>query len=312
MKIVMPLFLILIVSSSCQDTAKKKPIVVNYPTTSKVDSVDTYFGTSVPDPYRWLEADTSAATEAWVKEQNRVTFGYLEEIPFRAALKNRLEKLWNYEKLSSPFKEGDFTYYYKNDGLQNQYVVYRKKNDGGNAEVFLDPNTFSKDGTTSLQGLSFTKDGSLAAYLISEGGSDWRKAIVLNAGSKEIVEDTLGEIKFSDISWKGNEGFYYSSYDKPKGSQLSAKTDQHKVYYHQLGTPQSSDKLVFGGNPSEKHRYIGAGVTEDQRFLVITASNSTSGNKLFIKDLTQPNGKLTTILENTDTDSYIIENVGSK
>ena len=312
MKLTLSMILILIVSSSCQDAAKKKPIVVNYPTTSKVDSVDTYFGTEVPDPFRWLEDDRSAATEQWVKEQNQVTFGYLEEIPFREDLKNRLEKLWNYEKLSSPFKEGEFTYYYKNDGLQNQYVVYRKKNDGGNPEVFLDPNTFSKDGTTSLQGLSFTKDGSLAAYLISEAGSDWRKAIVLEAGSKEIVEDTLVDIKFSGISWKGNEGFYYSSYDKPKGSELSAKTDQHKVYFHQLGTPQASDKVVFGGDASEKHRYIGASVTEDQRFLVITASNSTSGNKLYIKDLTLDAGGLTTILDNTDTDSYIIENVGSK
>ncbi|MDV7137732.1 prolyl oligopeptidase family serine peptidase [Maribacter sp. TH_r10] len=286
-------------------------MTVNYPTTHKTDSVDTYFGTEVKDPYRWLEDDRSPETEAWVKEQNTTTFGYLEKIPFRADLKNRLEKLWNYEKLGSPFKEGDYTYFYKNDGLQNQYVVYRKKGDG-EPEVFLDPNTFSEDGTTSLAGLSFTKDGSLAAYLISEGGSDWRKAIVLNTETKEIVEDTLVDIKFSGTSWRGNDGFYYSSYDKPEGSELSAKTDQHKVYYHKLGTSQKEDKVIFGAKPEEKHRYIFASVSEDNRYLFISAAVSTSGNKLFMKDLTQPNAKLQTILDDTETDSYVIDNVGSK
>ncbi|MEK6152953.1 prolyl oligopeptidase family serine peptidase [Flavobacteriaceae bacterium 3-367] len=296
---------------ACETTPKKERITVNYPTTQKVDTIDTYFGTDVKDPYRWLEDDRSPETEAWVKTQNQTTFGYLEQIPFREELKGRLEKLWNYEKLGPPFKEGDYTYFNKNDGLQNQYVVYRQKGDG-EAEVFLDPNTFSEDGTTSLMGLSFSKDGSLAAYAISEGGSDWRKVIVLNAEKKEIVEDTLIDIKFSNISWKGNDGFYYSSYDKPTGSQLSAKTDQHKLYYHKLGNPQSKDELVFGGVPSEKHRYVGGSVTEDDRYLIISASNSTSGNKLFLKDLAHPKGGLITLLDHTDTDSYVIENVGSK
>ncbi len=284
---------------------------MNYPTTAKADSVDTYFGTEVKDSYRWLEDDRSPETEAWVKTQNKTTFGYLENIPFRNDLKKRLEKIWNYEKIGTPFEEGDYTYFYKNDGLQNQYVVYRKKGDG-EAEVFLDPNTFSEDGTTSLAGLSFTKDGSMAAYLISEGGSDWRKAIVLNAETKEIMEDTLVDIKFSGLSWKGNDGFYYSSYDKPKGSELSAKTDQHKVYYHKLGTPQSKDELIYGERPDEKHRYIGAGVTEDQNYLVVSASTSTSGNKLFIQNLKDPNGLLIPIVDDTKSDNYIIENVGSK
>ncbi len=284
---------------------------MNYPVTAKVDTVDNYFGTEVKDPYRWLEDDRSPETEAWVKDQNKTTFGYLEKIPFRNDLKNRLEKLWNYEKLGSPFKKGDYTYFYKNDGLQNQYVVYRAKGDE-EPEVFLDPNTFSEDGTTSLAGLSFTKDGSLAAYLISEGGSDWRKAIILNAETKEIVEDTLIDIKFSGLSWKGNDGFYYSSYDKPKGSELSAKTDQHKVYYHKLGTSQKDDELIFGGTPTEKHRYIGANVTEDNKYLLISASVSTSGNKLFIRNLEDPNGLLIPIVEDTDSDNYVIDNVGSK
>ena len=296
---------------ACQTTPKKESIAVNYPTTAKTDSTDVYFGTEVKDPFRWLEDDRSPETEAWVKEQNKVTFGYLEQIPFRENLKSRLTKLWNYEKLGSPFREGDYTYFYKNDGLQNQYVVYRKK-EGGEDEIFLDPNTFSEDGTTSLAGLSFTKDGALAAYLISEGGSDWRKAIVINTETREVVEDTLVDIKFSGLSWRGNDGFYYSSYDKPKGSELSAKTDQHKVYYHKLGTPQTSDVLVYGGIPAEKHRYIGAYLTDDERYLVISAATSTSGNKLFIKDLTQAGNKLVTILDHTDTDSYIIDNVGSK
>lgn len=296
---------------ACTTETKREPIAVNYPSTAKVDTVDTYFGTEVPDPFRWLEDDMSQQTEAWVKEQNQITFGYFDKIPFREDLKNRLEKLWNYEKLGSPFKEGDYTYFYKNDGLQNQYVVYRKKGDA-DEEVFLDPNTFSEDGTTSLMGLSFTKDGSKAAYLISEGGSDWRKGIVINAESREQVEDTLVDIKFSGISWKGNDGFFYSSYDKPDGSELSAKTDQHKLYYHKLGTPQSEDQVIFGGTPEEKHRYVGGSVSEDERYLFISARTSTSGNKLYIKDLTSENSPLITILDHTDSDTYVIENEGSK
>lgn len=293
------------------ETKKEAPMALEYPETAKVDSVDTYFGTDVPDPYRWLEDDRSPETEDWVRRQNALTFSYLEEIPYREELKKRLEQLWNYEKLGTPFKEGGFTYFYKNDGLQDQYVVYRTQGDQP-AEVFLDPNTFSEDGTTSLAGLSFSRDGSRAAYSISEGGSDWRKVIVMDAIRREIVEDTLRDIKFSGISWKGNEGFYYSSYDKPEGSELSAKTDQHKVYYHRIGTPQSEDQLVFGGSPAEKHRYIGASVTEDDRYLVISASNTTSGNKLFIQDLQAPGAAMVPILQHEDSDSYVIENVGSR
>ena len=294
------------------ETKKKDTIILNYPITKKVDSVDTYFGTKISDPFRWLEDDRSPETENWVKIQNETTFNYLDKIPFRKALKERLEQLWNFEKLGSPFKEGDYIYFFKNDGLQNQNVLYRKKGDYGQAEVFLDPNSFSEDATTSLAGINFSKDGSIAAYSISEGGSDWRKVIVINAENKSIVEDTLVDIKFSGVSWKGNEGFFYSSYDKPEGSELSAKTDQHKLYYHKLGTPQKSDEVVFGGTPIEKHRYVGGYVTEDDRYLIISAAVSTSGNKLFIKDLTQPESQLMTILDSTDSDSQIIDNVGSK
>ena len=301
---------------ACKEDAKEKNtnIVVNYPETKKVDTVTNYFGTDVKDPYRWLEDDRSEDTEAWVKAQNQATFGYLDNIPYREELKERLSKLWNYEKVGAPFKEGDYTYFYKNNGLQNQYVIYRYKNgeDPSAAEVFLDPNTFKEDGTISLGGASFSKNGKILAYAISEGGSDWRKILVMDTESLEIVEDTIVDIKFSGMSWYKNEGFFYSSYDKPKGSELSAKTDQHKVYYHKLGTSQKEDELIFGGTPSEKHRYIGASVTEDDNYLLISASVSTSGNKLFIKDLTKLNSQFITILDHTNSDSYVIENEGSK
>ncbi|WP_142190487.1 prolyl oligopeptidase family serine peptidase [Arenibacter algicola] len=308
--ILMPLVGILMLA--CKNTQKNDTINLKYPNTKKVDSVDTYFGIKIQDPFRWLEDDRSPETENWVKEQNKTTFNYLDKIPFRKELKKRLEQLWNFEKLGSPFKEGDYVYFFKNDGLQNQNVLYRKKEEEAQAEVFLDPNSFSEDATTSLAGINFSKDGSIAAYSISEGGSDWRKVIVINAENKSIVEDTLVDIKFSGVSWRGNEGFFYSSYDKPEGSELSAKTDRHKLYYHKLGTPQKSDEVVFGGIPEEKHRYVGGYVTEDDRYLVVSAAVSTSGNKLFIKDLTQPESELMTILDTTDSDSQIIDNVGSK
>lgn len=284
---------------------------VNYPETKKGNVVDEYFGEKVADPYRWLEDDMSDETAQWVKAENDVTFSYLKNIPYRDELKTTLEKLMNYEKVTAPFKEGEYTYFYKNDGLQNQYVVYRKKGDS-EAEVFLDPNTFSADGTTSMSGLTFTEDGTLAAYQISEGGSDWRKIIIIDTATKQPIEVALVDVKFSGISWFGNEGFYYSSYDKPKGSELSAKTDQHKVYYHKLGTAQADDQLIYGGTEAQKHRYIGAEVTRDNRYLIIAASTSTSGNKLFIKDLTKPDSKLVTILDNTDSDTSIIDNDGTK
>ena len=310
MKLLLPTLGLSLVLMSCRDqnASTMKPI---YPETAKADTTDTYFGNPVPDPFRWLEDDRSEATGNWVKSQNAVTFGYLDQIPFRNALKQRLEKLWNYEKVSTPFQEGNYTYFYKNDGLQDQYVLYRRKIENGMEEVFLDPNTFSSDGTTSLSGVSFTKDGSLAAYSISEGGSDWRKVIVMNTETKEIVADTLTDVKFSGVSWRGNEGFYYSSYDKPNGSELSAKTDQHKVYFHALGTSQKQDQLIFGGNAEEKHRYIGARVTEDQQFLVLSASNTTSGNKLFVKDLSNPQANFIAIVDHEDSDTSVIENLGS-
>lgn len=282
-----------------------------YPETKKVEQIDEYFGTLVEDPYRWLENDTSTETAEWVAAQNKLTFGYLEKIPFRDKIRDRLEQLWNYEKYSAPFKEGKYTYFYKNDGLQNQYVLYREA-EGGKSEVFLDPNTFSADGTTSLAGINFTKDGSLCAFQISEGGSDWRKVIILNTETKQQVEDTLFDVKFSGLSWRGNEGFYYSSYDKPTdGSQLSGKTQNHKLYFHKLGTPQSADELIFGGDKQQR-RYIGGGVTEDGKFLVISAANATYGNELYLQDLTRKNAPIQTLVGDMNNEHEIIHSENGK
>jgi prolyl oligopeptidase len=282
-----------------------------YVETRKSDTVDTYFDSRVADPYRWLEDDRSEETAAWVKAQNTLTFDYLASIPYRDQLQARLQALWDYERVSAPSKEGDYHYYYKNDGLQDQAVVYREKDDE-EAEVFLDPNSFSEDGTTSLAQLSFSRDGSLAAYSISEGGSDWRKIIVIDATSGDPLESPLVDVKFSGIAWRGNEGFYYSSYDKPEGSELSARTDQHKLYFHRLGAAQADDELVFGGTEQQKRRYVSGEVTEDDRYLLIYGAVSTSGNDLFIKDLSNPKAGLVQILDDFDADTSMIDNQGSR
>ena len=275
-----------------------------YPETEIIPVIDNYFGEEISDNYRWLENDLSDKTKDWVERQNNTTFTYLNQIKFREDLKQRFEKIWNYEKLSSPFFEGKHVYYYRNNGLQNQYVLYRKKD--GAEEVFLDPNTFSVDGTISLSGLSFSKDGGKVCYSISDGGSDWRKMIVMDTESKKIIEDTLVDIKFSGISWKGNEGFFYSSYDRPKKSELSDKTDQHKLYYHKLGTKQKDDKIIYGGKKNEKHRYVGASVTEDGKYLIIKASKFTKGNISFLKSLGTDDSPLIPIDEDYGTDSYLV------
>ena len=282
-----------------------------YPVAKKVDSVDTYFGVQVADPYRWMENDTTQETADWVKAENDVTIGFLKNIPYRDKVKKRLEALTNYEKLGSPFKKGSYIYYYKNEGLQNHSVLYRKKGDDGAPEVFLDPNTFSKDGTTKLSGVSFSNDGSRVAYQISRGGADWTDAIIINAEDKKVLEDTLKDVKFSGISWKGNDGYYFSTYDKPKGSQLSAKTQNHKLFWHTVGTSRSADKLVFGGDKTPR-RYVGGEVSEDERFLIISAANSTTGNELYILDLNDPKAKLITLVNNFDNSHGIVTNDGPR
>ncbi|MGM5631402.1 prolyl oligopeptidase family serine peptidase [Apibacter raozihei] len=283
---------------------------MKYPVSDKGKVIDEYFGEKIQAPYRWLEDDQSKATADWVQKQNKLTFDYLKKIPYRNQLKEQITRLWNYEKVSAPFEEGEYTYYYKNNGLQPQAVLYRKLTTGGPEETFLDPNNFSKDGTSSLGDISFSKDGNLAAYQISEGGSDWRKVVILDTRSNKQIEDTLKDVKFSGIAWKGSEGFYYSSYDKPKeGSQLAGKTEHHKLYYHTLGEPQSKDKLVFGGE-STPRRYIMASVTEDQRYLVITAANSTSGNELYIQDFHSADNNIHKIISGFDNNYEVITSKG--
>ena len=261
---------------------------IQYPETKKITHSDFYHGIEVSDPYRWLEDDMSNETGEWVKIQNKVTSKFLGKIGFRKKLERRIKKLNDYEKIGAPFKEGDYEYFYKNSGLQNHSVVYRKRiGSDENPEVFIDPNTFSKDGTVALRGLSFTKDGSLLAYMITDGGSDWRKIIVMNTKTKEIIGDTLKDVKFSGLSWKNNDGFFYSSYDNPSEenkSELSAKTQYHKLYFHRLNTTQAQDKLVYGGN-KQPNRYVSGSVTEDQRYLAIYAGQNTSGRQLYIQDL---------------------------
>ena len=298
------LFTFFLMTGMIAQAQKQAAFTGQYPDTKKTSQVDDYFGTKVPDPYRWLEDDRSEETKKWVIEENNITSDYIYRIPFRDAIKNRLTELWNYVKYTAPFKEGAYTYFYKNDGLQNQSVLYRQK--GNDApEVFLDPNKFSADGTSSLQGIDFTKDGSLAAYQVSEGGSDWRKVIVIDTKTGQKIDDTLHDVKFSGTSWLHNDGFFYSSYDKPKGSQLSEKTQIHKLYYHKLGTPQSSDKLVFGGEATPR-RYIGGGVTEDENFLVISAANATSGNELYIQDLRKKDAPIVPVVTGFDNEQDIV------
>lgn len=294
---------------SCSN--QKETTVSVYPTTKKVDTVDTYHGVAVADPYRWLENDTARETSDWVQGQNDVTGKYLNQISYRGQVQKRLEELFNYERLTAPFKEGDYYYFYKNDGLQNHSVLYRKKGLDGTPEVFLDPNKFSADGTTKLANISFSKDGSVIAYQTSKGGEDWTDAIIIKAADKALAEDTMRDIKFSGIAWKGNDGYYYSTYDRPKGSKLSAKTQHHKLFYHKVGTPQAQDKLIFGGDQTPR-RYIGAYLTEDERFLVVTAATSTTGNELYVQDLTVPNGKMVQLVNNFDNNHYVMANEGTR
>ena len=314
MKVMLPIGLAALSMAIGCTSADHKSIKLEYPVTEKSDQVDTYHGVEVADPYRWLENDTSAATGQWVEAQNKLTFGYLDQITWRANLKKRLESLVDYERISAPFKEGQFEYYYRNTGLQNHSVLYRKPKDNKDAEpeVYLDPNSFSPDGTIGLSGISFTEDGSLSVHQITEGGSDWRKVIVMDAIKKTVLEDTLHDVKFSGTSWYKNEGFYYSSYDKPKdGSQLSGKTQFHKLYYHKLGTPQSTDVLVFGGE-KQPNRYIGGYVTEDNNYLIISAAENTAGNQLYVKDINKPSAPLITISMDYFKEINYVDNDGTR
>lgn len=281
-----------------------------YPETKKVDTVDTYHGVKVSDPYRWLEDDRSEETADWVKAQNEITFGYLDQIQYRDKLKKRLEEIWNYPKYSAPFKTEGRYFFYKNNGLQNQFILYSQKTLNDEPEVILDPNTWSKDGTVSLSGLGVSTDGKYLAYTSSVSGSDWNKIKIMDLDTKQLLTDSIEWVKFSGISWKGN-GFYYSRYDKPKGSDLSTKNEFHKLFYHKVGDDQSKDQLVYEDKSAPQRNFY-AGTTEDERFLIINGSEGTSGNMLVVKDVSKSNSSFVTLVDDFKNDHNIIENEGDE
>ncbi len=301
----------IVLLASCGKNEKVKINTMPYPETRKENVVDDYFGTKIEDPYRWLENDTSKETAEWVKAQNAVTQNYLSQIPFREDVKKRLTEIWNYEKISAPFKKGDYYFYYKNDGLQNQAVVYYKKGLDGKEEIFLDPNKLSDDGTVALSGLYFSNDYKYAAYVISKSGSDWNEIYVKEVANATDTKDKIEWVKFSGAAWQG-DGFYYSRYDEPKGvSELSNQNQFQKVYYHKLGEEQSNDVLVFE-DKAHPLRYFGADVSDDERYLYIYASEGTSGSEILIKDLKNKNSKFEVLLKGFEYNYGIIDNMGDQ
>ncbi len=296
-----------IIMMSCAQQQQK----ITYPETAKVDTVDVYFGTEVPDPYRWLENDTSAATAAWVEAQNKVTNDYLSKIPFRDALLKRLTDVANYEKISTPFKKHGKYYFYKNDGLQNQSVLYVQDSLDGEPRVFLDPNKLSDDGTVALTGISFSNDGKYTAYTISRSGSDWTEIYVLDTATGKLLNDHIEWVKVSGASWQG-DGFYYSAYDRPKkGIELSNVNENHKVYFHKMGTAQSEDKLIFQ-NPKYPKRFYMANVNEDETVLFLYERGDGRGNAAYMKDLRKPNAPFVAMATDMDYDYYPVEIIGDK
>jgi prolyl oligopeptidase len=282
-----------------------------YPAAEKDNTVDNYFGTEVPDPYRWLENDTTQATAAWVEAENKVTNEYLAKIPFREQLKQRLTDLVNYERIGIPQKKNGKYYFSKNNGLQNQSVLYAKDSLDGEATVLLDPNTLSDDGTVALSGISFSNDGKYMAYTVSRSGSDWREIYVIDLATRKLLDDHILWSKFSGASWKG-DGFYYSAYDAPvAGKEFSNVNENHKIYYHKLGEPQSKDMLAFQ-NPEEPKRFYSTEVSEDERVLFIFESGAGSGNNLFLKDLTKANAPVIALTSDMEYSYYPIEVTGNK
>ena len=303
----------LVALAACQADLDRaaEPTPVTYPTTERVAQSDDYFGTTVADPYRWLEDDNSEATKDWVNRQNAVTESYLSQLPAREAIRQRMESLWNYERVSAPFKRGDFYYFFKNDGLQNQALLYRSSTLNGEAELVLDPNQLSADGTASLGGYSFSQDGRYLAHQISEGGSDWRTVRVLDTQTGQNTEDLLEWVKFSGLSWAG-DGFYYSRYPAPEsGDELSAANENQALYYHRIGEPQSQDRLVHNDSANPRFGFSGS-TTEDERFLVMSTWESTSGNRLAFRDLSRPNAKLTTVVDEFADDYRLIDSDGER
>jgi len=288
---------------------------LDYPETRKVEQVDDYHGTKVADPYRWLEDDNSAETAKWVEAENKVTFGYLDKIPFRAQVKQRLEQLYNYPKYSAPFRKGELLFYTKNDGLQNQNVVFTQKGVEGAPEALLDPNKFSADGTTRMGLFEVSRDGHYAAYGMQVGGSDWQEVHVLDVAAKKDLSDDLKWLKFGGVAWAGN-GFFYSRFDEPeKGHELSSKNEFQKVFYHKLGKPQAEDELVYE-DKANPQRFHFVGTTDDERFAILVVADrgkGKRGNALYFRDLTKNEKTFTPIVSEITDDSYdVVDNAGDK
>ena len=284
-----------------------------YPETKKTDIKDDYHGTTVEDPYRWLEDDNSDETKAWVVAQNKVTQDYLSKIPYRDKVKKRLEELWNYPRYSSPFKEGEYYYFYKNNGLQNQSVLYRQKGLNGTPEVFLDPNKLAEDGTAALAGRSFSKNSKYMAYSVSQSGSDWQTGYLMDVKTKQKTGEQLNWLKFTGFSWKGDEGFYYTRYPEPKeGDKLKGKNESPRVYYHRLGTSQDEDKLIFE-DKDHPQRFAGVALTEDERFLILNISEGTSGGELWYRDMKDPSQtEFKILIPGFATEPNVVDNIGDK
>jgi Serine proteases of the peptidase family S9A len=288
-------------------SCSEKPL--QYPPTKKGDVKDNYFGTEVEDPYRWLEDDNSTETAEWVKTQNQLTFGYLEKLPYRGQIKNRLTELWDYPKYGTPFKEAGKYFFFKNDGLQNQSVLYMTNDLSAEAKVLLDPNALSTDGTIALTSTEISNDGKYLMYMVAKSGSDWNEIFVKNIETGEMLPDHIEWVKFSGISWY-KDGFYYSAYDKPeKGSELSKANEYQKVYFHKLGTEQAADQLIVS-NPNNPKEMFGAGLTEDKRFMIIARSIGTHGNALDIKDLDKKGAKFITLMDKYEYEFHLIDNNG--
>jgi prolyl oligopeptidase len=293
--------------AACRKSAER----LSYPATKKVGQVDDYFGTKVADPYRWLEDDNAPDVKEWVQAENAMTFGYLGKIPYREKIKQRLTEIFNYPRYSSPFRAGEYYFFYKNDGLQNQSVCYIQKGLDGTPEVFFDPNALSPDGTVRLGIVSISRDGRYVALSRGEAGSDWSEIRVMEIATKKELPDRVQWVKFSGAAWQGN-GFYYSGYDKPApGQELKAKNEFQKIFFHKLGDPQATDALVY---EDKEHplRYLGAGTTEDEKFLFLTVSEGTSGNELYVKDLTRKNAKFDPLVTGFENDSAPVDAVGDK
>jgi len=291
--------------SSCQQQAQ-----IQYPVTKKGDVVDDYFGTKVADPYRWLEDENSPEVKKWVEEENKVTFAYLEKIPYREKLRQRIREVYNYPRYSSPFRAGEYYFFYKNDGLQNQSVIYIQKGLEGKPEVFIDPNKLAPDGTVRIGLVGFSKDNRYVTYSRSEAGSDWRELRVMEIASKKELSDRIQWVKFSGSSWLG-DGFFYSGYDKPQpGQELTAANKFQKIFYHKLGEPQEKDTLVYE-DKEHPFRYKSVDLTEDKRFMILSISEGTSGNELYYKDMSKKKMKFEPLIKGFTNDSYVIDNVGN-